>query len=164
MRVSTTTALCDWVKQKNIVWDVCATLHVPEAMRVVERGWTADWLSSLLSRYFNQLDRRIFKAAHRNREVRLHRWVTLEHSDGVGWHAHVLLQTPTIIDQAALITLAGDIWHRRYAQYATAQFKSRLCVVEAVNGNFFYYANKSAHDTSDHSKGILDLRNIHLPK
>jgi hypothetical protein len=164
MRVSTTTALCDWVQNAGVKWDVCATLHVPEAMRTARKGWAADWLSSQLSRYFNQFDRRIFKSAHRNHGARVYRWVTLESSDGVGWHAHALLQTPTNMPQAKFISLADKLWHKHCARHSAAHFQSRLSVIAPLTGNFSYYTVKSVHDGADHSKGILDLRNIHLPK
>ena len=164
MGVSASTVLGDWVQNAGVKWDVCATLHVPEAKRKAEQGWTADWLSNELRLYFNKLDRRIFKSAHRNHGARVHRFITLEKSEGVGWHAHALLQTPAGTGQTAFISLAEHLWHGLQAQYAAAHFQSRLSVIEPITGNFSYYAIKSVHDGADNSKGVLDLRNIHLPR
>ena len=163
MRVSNTTALCDWVQNAGVKWDVCATLHVPEAKRKAAQGWTADWLSGELRHYFNQLDRDIFKSAHRNHGARVYRFITLENSDGVGWHAHAMLRTPASIQQAAFISLADQLWQAQQARYASAHFQSRLSLIEPLRGNFAYYMIKSVHDGADNSKGVLDLRNIHLP-
>ena len=163
MGVSANTVLSDWVQNTGVKWDVCATLHVPEAKRKAAQGWTADWLSDELRHYFNQLDRRVFKSAHRNHGARVYRWVTLENSDGVGWHAHALLRTPVGMQQAAFISLTDQLWRAQLARYAAAYFQSRLSVIEPLRGNFAYYMIKSVHDGADDSRGVLDLRNIHLP-
>jgi hypothetical protein len=162
MGVSATTVLSDWVQNTGVKWDVCATLHVPEAKRIAAQGWTADWLSDELRHYFNQLDRDIFKSAHRNHGARVYRFITLENSEGVGWHAHALLRTPVGMQQAAFISLADQLWQAQQARYAAAHFQLRLSVIEPLRGNFAYYMIKSVHDGSDNSKGVLDLQNIHL--
>ena len=162
-RETTSSSMFDWVKQRGVTWDVCATLHVPISIRAAERGWSAEWLSKQLGRYFNKLDRRVLKSAHRNHDARLSRWVTLETCDGVGWHAHVALQTPSGMDQASFITLVEKTWRQQYQRHTNKKFLERLCLVEPILGEFFYYSIKSVHDADDLSKGILDLENIHLP-
>jgi len=163
MGVSANTVLSDWIKNTGVKWDVCATLHVPEAKRKAAQGWTADWLSDELRHYFNKLDRRIFKSAHRYHGARVNRFITLENSEGVGWHAHALLRTAVGMQQAAFISLADQLWHAQQERYATACFQSRLSAIEPLHGNFAYYMIKSVHGGSDNSEGVLDLRNIHLP-
>lgn len=163
MGISANTVLNDWVQSTGVKWDVCATLHVPDKKRKAQQGWSADWLSDELRHYFNQLDRNIFKSAHRNHGARVNRFITLENSEGVGWHAHALLRTPVGMQQAAFISLADQLWQAQQARYAAAHFQSRLSVIEPLHGNFAYYMIKSVHDGSDNSKGVLDLRNIHLP-
>lgn len=163
MGVSTNTVLSDWIKNAGVKWDVCATLHVAEANRKVAQGWTADWLSNELRYYFNRLDRRIFKSAHRYHGARVNRFVTLENSEGVGWHAHALLRTPAGIQQAAFIALADQLWQEQQARYAAAHFQPRLSLIEPLSGKFSYYMVKSVHDGSNLNKGVLDLANIHLP-
>lgn len=162
MGLSANTAICDWVQNTGIKWDVCATLHVPEAKRKAAQGWTADWLSKELRHYFNQLDRQVFKSAHCRQGVRINRFITLEHSEGVGWHAHALLRTPAGIQQASFIALADQLWEAQQARYAAAHFQPRLSVIEPLHGNFAYYMIKSVHDGADNSRGVLDLQNIHL--
>lgn len=163
MGISANTVLAHWAQNAGVKWDVCATLHVAEAKRKAQQGWTADWLSAELRHYFNQLDRRIFKSAHRRHGTRVNRFITLENSDGVGWHAHTLLQTPEGMQQAAFIALADQLWQAQQARYAAAHFQSRLSVIEPLHGNFAYYMIKSVHDGADNSTGVLDLGNIHLP-
>jgi len=163
MGVSANTVLIDWINNTGVKWDVCATLHVPEAKRKAAQGWTADWLSKELRHYFNQLDREIFKSAHRRRGARINRFITLEYSEGVGWHAHALLRTPVCMQQAAFISLADQLWQAQQARYAAAHFQSRLSLIEPLQGNFAFYMIKSVHDGADNSRGVLDLRNIHLP-
>jgi hypothetical protein len=162
MAVSSNTVLSDWIKNTGVKWDVCATLHVPAAKRKAEQGWTADWLSNELRHYFNRLDRRIFKSAHRYHGARVKRFITLENGGGVGWHAHALLRTPAGVLQAEFIALADQLWHEQQARYAAAHFQSRLSLIEPVTGNFAYYMIKSVHNGSNLNRGVLDLENIHL--
>jgi hypothetical protein len=162
MGVSANTVLADWAQNTGVKWDICATLHVAEAKRKAAQGWTADWLSAELRHYFNRLDRHIFKSAHRRHGARFNRLITLELSEGVGWHAHALLQTPEGMQQTAFISLADQLWQAQQGRYAAAHFQSRLSVIEPLHGNFAYYMIKSVHDGADNSRGVLDLRNIHL--
>lgn len=163
MGLSANTVLSDWIKNTGVKWDVCATLHVPEGKRKAEQGWTAGWLSNELRHYFNKLDRRIFKSAHRNHGARVNRFVTLENSEGVGWHGHALLSTPSGMQQAAFVSLADQLWHEQQARYTAAHFQSRLSLIEPVTGNFAYYMIKSVHNGSNLKRCALDLENIHLP-
>ena len=164
MRISTTTALCDWIKPYRKRLDVCATLHVPNAMRVAEKGWTSAWLSKQLTTYLKNLDRHFLKAASRNHDARIVRWVTLEQSERVGWHAHIALETPTGVDQSAFIKVADLLWRRHVGQHANQRFNQHLSLIELVTGDFFFYTIKNVHDEDDLDRGVLDLNNIHLPK
>jgi hypothetical protein len=157
-------AYIKWVKQYRDTLDVCATLHTPIAMKAAENGWDSDFLQKQLWRYFNNLDRRVFKAAHRNRAVRLYRWVTLEKSETVGWHAHISISTPDNFTQAEFIDLAKTLWLKQIARYTNPKFKSRLSVIEPIEGEFFRYSVKSIRGTKEDSNGVLDLENIHLPR
>jgi len=164
MGVSITTALCDWVKPYRKTLTVCATLHVPSAMRVVQNGGSAQWLSKQLTAYLKNLDRRVLKAASRNHGARIVRWVTLEHSEKVGWHAHIAFETPAEMDQSTFITTADLLWRKHVGQYASQRFNKYLSQVEPVTGNFLFYTIKNVYDQDDFSRGVLDLPNIHLPK
>lgn len=164
MGVSITTALCDWVKPYRKTLTVCATLHVPSAMRVVQKGWTAEWLSKQLTAYLKNLDRHVLKAASRNHGERIVRWVTLEHSSTVGWHAHIAFEPPAGLDQSTFIKTADLLWRKHVGQYANARFNKHLSLVEPVTGNFFFYSIKNVYDQEDFSRGVLDLPNIHLPR
>lgn len=157
-------AYVSWAKQYGDTLDVCATLHVPVAMKVVENGWTSEWLSKQLRRYFNCLDRHVFKAANRNRGIRHYRWVALEYSDNVGWHAHVAISTPPSHTQVQFIDLAKSVWLQQIERYVNPKFKLHLAVIEPIEGEFFRYSVKSIRDTLENSRGILDLDNIHLPR
>lgn len=164
MPVSITTALCDWVKPYRKRLDICANLHVPNAMRVAEKGWTSAWLSNHIRTYLKNLDRRVLKAASRNRGARIVRWVALEHSENVGWHAHIAFETPTGLDKREFIKLADFLWRKHIERYTNPRFTRHLSLIEPITGNFFFYTIKSVHDEDDFDKGVLDLDNIHLPK
>jgi len=157
-------AYLNWVNEYGDRLDVCATLHTPNAMKVVENGWTSEWLQKQLRRYFNNLDRCVFKAAHRNRSRRLTRWVTLENSTTVGWHAHMALSTPKNYAQAEFIKLAETLWLKQIERYTNPRFRARLSLIEPREGEFFRYTVKSIRGTREDSRGILDLENIYLPR
>ena len=55
-------------------------------------------LSQQLTHCFNQLDRQVYKSAHRYHDVRVPRFVALERTDEIGRHAHVLIATPARLD------------------------------------------------------------------
>ncbi|MEJ1938745.1 hypothetical protein WDZ92_51775, partial [Nostoc sp. NIES-2111] len=91
-----------WVNAQGIQWDIAACWHLP----VCDIGSDIDdveiRVGKKLRRYFNTLDRHIFKAKHK-RGFRVRRFITLEHAAGVGWHVHGVLETPQHVEQATLI-------------------------------------------------------------
>lgn len=155
-------ALKHWLDDAGVKWDICATLHTPKKMRDAEKGYTSDWLADKLREYFNSLDRAVYKAAHRNRGVRLLRYVVLEYEHGVGWHAHIALKTPDSKSSAELIQMADKLWRKKCKQYTDEKFDERLTKIEEIRGRFIDYMNKFVTGEED-SKGLFDDKNTHLP-
>jgi hypothetical protein len=112
-------------------------------------------LSKQLMHCFNQLDRQIFKSAHRNRGVRVPRVVTLEQTDEVGWHAHVLLTTPSHISPANLSQLLRSIWLRQLWGHISKDFMDRLYWAEPISGSYLEYSTKQVG-----GNGVADWMNI----
>jgi hypothetical protein len=154
-------AIKHWLDDTGIKWDICATLHTPKDMRDAEQGYTANWLAKQLRKYFNELDRIVHKAAHRNRGERILRWVVLEYEENVGWHAHIALKTPDGKTSAELIQLADKLWRKKCKRYTSKHFDERLTKIEEIQGRFIEYMNKFVTGEED-SKGLFDDKNTHL--
>lgn len=155
-------ALKHWIDDTGVKWDVCATLHIPKKMREAKCGHTSDGLAKELREYFNALDRAVYKAAHKNRGMRVLRYVVLEYEESVGWHAHIALKTPDGQSSAELIQLADKLWRKKCKQYTNRKFDERLTKIEEIRGRFIDYMNKFVTGEED-SKGLFDDKNTHLP-
>ena len=163
----------EWLLSSRHGWDVGICLHVPNSLRVAENGWDERWLQRRLSRFFNQLDRRIHKAAHRNRGVRVARCVALERTDLVGWHAHAMLATPTGWQHEDFIQLMRKLWHEDLGSYRACRFENQLFWAEPISNNYGSYSTKhcasSAKPIYSQSgisngwvDGMIDLQNTVL--
>ncbi len=131
-------------------------------MREKKCGYTSDGLAKELREYFNALDRAIHKAAHRNRGMRVLRYVVLEYEENVGWHAHIAIKTPDGHSSAELIQLADKLWRKKCAQYKNEKFDERLTKIEEIHGRFIDYMNKFVTGEED-SKGFFCDKTTHLP-
>ena len=158
-----------WLSAHSQTWNIAVTWHVPEPMRAFYNGYNQrwryieDWLSNELRRYLNKVDRHIYKAAHKNRSMRLPRIITLEHADTVGWHAHGLLTNPPHLDEPTTQQILATHWHRHTARFATARFEQRLFWAEPVNGNYLGYITKHTKHLGG-TLGFIDLSNTYLPQ
>lgn len=155
-------AIKHWLDDTGVKWDICATLHTPKKMRDAEKGYTSDWLANKLREYFNALDRAVYKAAHKNRGMRVLRYVVLEYEENVGWHAHIAIKTPDGQSSAELIQLADKLWRKKCVPYTNGKFDEWLTKIEEIRGRFIDYMNKFVTGEED-SKGLFDDKNMHLP-
>lgn len=123
-----------WGKTPEFHWDICATWHIPNAMRERDDGKDDRWHECEMRKYFNAVDRRIYKAAHKNRGQRVCRWMMMERAGGVGWHSHGLMQTPAHMSPQAFIDVLESLWHRHCNGKNVPHFKTYLFVAELVEG------------------------------
>jgi hypothetical protein len=151
-----------WLNAHSQTWNIAVTWHVPYAMRAHYRGYNEDWLTRELRRYLNKVDRHIYKAAHKNRSVRLPRIITLEHTDTVGWHAHGIISNPSHLDEQTTQNILAKHWHKHVARFATERFEKRLFLAEPINSNYLDYITKHTKDLEG-TKGFIDLANTYLP-
>jgi hypothetical protein len=139
--------------------DIAASFLLPrELMSALKRtsvGADDIALSLQLTYLFNQVDRQVFKSAHRNRGVRVPRIVTLERTDEVGWHAHVLVKTPEHFAPERLSLLMQRLWLRQLRWYTSPRFVGRLYWAEHISGSYFEYSTKQVG-----GKGDADWMNI----
>ena len=152
-----------WLDEHAEGLTLCVCWHVPNAMKNYYRGHDAHWLSKELTRYFNNVDRRIFKAAHRNRGERLRRIVTLERDDNVGWHAHALVATAPSRDDQETRQILRDEWIKHTKRFATGKFDKYLFYGEVDRGETLGYITKHTHNNDDDTKGFIDTRNTYIP-
>ena len=159
-----TRELLQWLRGKSNCWNICIALHVPNAMRFYYKGYTADWLSKELTKYFRAVDRRIYKAGHKNRDLRLPRIVVLEEGELVGWHAHILCDCGEGLNEDETISILKKMWAKHTNKFHTGKFEQRLGYFEYDQGNYLKYILKEISDDEQGTKGLLDVKNIFFPK
>lgn len=144
-------AVRDWLGKNGA--DIAATFLVPRALigalKRTAIGADEIALGRQLTHLFNQLDRQVFKSAHRNCKVRVPRIVTLEHTEEVGWHAHVLFTTPSHLSPTALSLLIQRLWLRQVKRYVSLRFEDRLYWAEPISGEYLEYSTKHVGYSGD---------------
>jgi hypothetical protein len=153
-----------WGNAPQFQWDICATWHIPNALREKHGGWDDRWHECKMRKYFNAVDRRIYKAAHKNRGQRVSRWMVMERAGGVGWHSHGLLQTPAHMTHEAFIDELCGLWHRHCGIKNASRFQSYLFEAELVKADFLGYTIKGLSKLNENANGVLDTHNSVLPK
>jgi hypothetical protein len=156
-------AYADWLDEWGDGWDLACSLHVPNSMRAAQAGWGSDWLGRQVGAYFNKIDQRVFNDKYAAKRKRVQRFITYEHADGVGWHAHLLLLTPSHLTPADYIELLRETWRQRVQRFTDDRFDDRLFYCQPIRGRYRGYCLKHAIELGDHtgrpSKGMIDLDN-----
>lgn len=156
-------ALKNWGNAPGFKWDICATWHVPNDIKQRRMDWDDRCQEVEMRKYFNTVDRHIFKAAHKNRGERVWRWVVMEKAGGVGWHSHALLKTPEHLSQQAFLDTLCGLWNKQCGIRSGHRYQSYLYKAELVDGDFLGYTVKDIKLTED-AKGVFDEQNTYLPK
>jgi hypothetical protein len=159
----------DWITSEAGDLDIACCWHVPERVRAADKGWDELWLEKYMRRYLNKLDRRIYKAAHKNRGMRITRFITLEHGAGVGWHAHGLIGTPEHMDQPSMCAAIEQLWRQHTGVYEeNRRFEQRCVWVEPKHADYLGYSLKQSINVTEQPigglRGIVDLHNTYLPQ
>jgi hypothetical protein len=126
--------------------DLAASFLLPRALiaRLNSTQIRADEiaLSKQLTHCFNQLDRQVYKSAHRYHDVRVPRFVALERTDEIGWHAHVLIATPAHLKPSTLSDMVQRLWLRQLREFISPRFADKLYWAEHITGNYLEYSTK----------------------
>jgi len=158
-KVARRKAVCKWVQSNGA--DIAASFLLPKAlMAAINRMQVhADeiTLSQLLTYCFNRLDRRVHKSAHRRHGMRVLRFVALERTDDVGWHAHVLLTTPPHLRPSQLSLMLQRLWLSQLREYVSPKFEDRLYWAEPITGDYLWYSTKQIG-----GRGAADWMNVVL--
>jgi hypothetical protein len=164
-----------WMEAEKIEWNLAISLHASNQLRAAERGFDEYWLQAKLRRYFNELDRKLFRTDYTRRGVRMQRLVALGHTDTVGWHAHVCAVTPKHIGQDKLISAMHLLWlkHMNVKTTSNTAFKDKLFWAQPMTGRYQNYTFNNAADISGINSGThygnaqarsgtLDILNCHF--
>ena len=140
--------------------DFDATLHVPQHIAHLNES---EALRACLRQLFNRLDRYFLGTANRAHGLRIPRFVTLERSNGVGWHAHVSLKVwkdrvGYVIDPVALEKRLRDVWHDITRQPLQGKFSDRIVCFKPTHGGFLSYSLKHTGTFGRH-RGEVDVLN-----
>lgn len=156
-------AIAEWIDNMGENWDIACCWHVPEAMRVAQGGYDAEWLSRQLGAYLNKLRNRIYRHLPRSQRPLLPRFITIEWSEGAGWHAHGLISTPSHLTAEEMMEAAQEVWMQHVGSFARGRFAKRLVWTERREGRYASYMSKQAMELRDYnwngSKGFIDLAN-----
>ena len=160
-------ALDNWEAANGIKWDTAVVLHTSDRMRAAENGWDDIWLQKTVRRYFNAVDRRIFKNEHKRRGVRCARFVTLERNASVGWHCHFITATPPNLIAADFQQILVREWHEIARRYDRGNCQKAVAWIEPITGDYKRYITKHAfhHGTNidaHNDIGAFDSMNTHL--
>lgn len=155
-------ALPKWFYECGIKPTIAVCLHTPQRMRVAQNGYDDIWLERINSVYFNQLDRRIFKSAHRHKNLRLKRFVFMEHTDSVGWHTHFVTETPPAMSIEDTICLMEKLWLKQCRTFAAHNFIDRLFWAEKIETDYLAYSAKHIFNENGSCIGKFDTRNTYI--
>ena len=157
----------EWLANASETWEIAACWHIPNAMKrhysglaitnAFYGGYTDYWFSKQLNRYFKSVDRKIFKAAHKKHKMRLERILTLEYKDGVGWHAHGLLNHAPQLTNEQTAEILEQEWLKHTKQFANKRFEEHLIYLAQDNGTYLGYMTKNIDWLNEHANGYLDL-------
>lgn len=147
-----------WLNSQPFAFDVAVCLHLPNAFRAEQRRWDERSLQIKLRRFFSRLDSQVLKAAHRHRKKRVPRFVVLEHSASVGWHAHAVLSSATSKMTAEQLCMAVKlVWLQELGQHANNGFVTRLAWAEPLRDSYDHYITKQLYGLT--ANGYFDEMN-----
>jgi hypothetical protein len=153
-------ALTKFIHEKKGKFDVGVCLNVPNKMRFIQSGNDDIWLQRHLSVYLNKVDRRIYKAAHKNRGVRTKRVVSLEYTKNTGWHAHMCVETPDGMTNDDLINKLGTVWLKYVSKWKGKRFTDeRLFWADEIKEGYDQYTTKNGTNILN---GNMDWHNTYL--
>jgi hypothetical protein len=150
-----------WVLSNNANWDIAACWHLPLSDIQGDMEQVEINVGKKMRRYFNLLDRRIFKAKYK-RGCRVPRFITLEHAASVGWHVHGILATPAHVTRDLLIDLSKQTWLDCLANTRVGLPKTRLAWCEPIEARYPQYSTKQSFGPLYNAKGTIDILNTYF--
>ncbi|MEK4034883.1 hypothetical protein WOC76_09375 [Methylocystis sp. IM3] len=160
-------ALADDVANWNCTWDIDLALTLPRSHPAAHASSPAP-LVNLLRRYFTAVDARVFPNQSRKHRQQLHRFVVIEHAEGVGWHMHGLVASPSHIDIVATNNILRSQWYQAIGEITDERMDSRRYYWSDIHqDDYIHYCLKHVIQTNnseiDISKGTICWRNTVRP-
>lgn len=161
-----------YVNSLGLNFDISICWHAPNALLWAELGglvdadsvgWSAHWFQKKLKHYLNKLDREVLRSAHRRKHVKIWRLVTLEHAEGVGWHAHALMATPEGHSRSKVMNWAAWMWMAELGDAYQNSFVPYLVQASPSRGKYLSYITKTLGQSDDDKVGTIDLVNTAFP-
>lgn len=131
-----------WLYDQAADFDVAVCLCFPAEMKQVESGYDDRWAQLHISRFFNRIDRRLFKNEHKRKGKRIERLVVLEHAPTVGWHAHIALPCPSGWTSVSFANLLRREWFDEIKRHARGLNIETYCWVKPIEGHYADYTLK----------------------
>lgn len=151
-------AVTNWLDDQSVSFNVAVCLHLPNQFKA-EYGESERTLQKALRRFFEKLDRKVLKSAHRRRKAKVPRFVILEHDDAVGWHMHALLSSSnTGYSTEQLSQIVKLLWLDEFARSTTnLSFEPYMAWAEPVQHGHANYITK--HVFTPKPKALFDDMN-----
>ncbi|MFC3704866.1 hypothetical protein ACFOOL_08865 [Devosia honganensis] len=154
----------NWISNQPYDFDIAASWHLPMSYKAAYRANDHVAFSSCLRKYFNTLDASVFKSAYRRKRVRLPRAIVLEHTDGVGWHAHGVISTQSSnLREEQAIELITSKWHKHLGSFSRGSFSDRLVFAEPRTGPYVEYMTKELSAVDWKHSAKFDYQNSYFP-
>lgn len=167
MRERSRQAVVDWMNSWEADWDLACCWHVSDQLRREQRGYDEVWLQRHLSAYFKKLIIRVFSHMPTKKRPHIARFIALEYSENVGWHAHGVMATPAHMARDEFIAAMRELWLEHAGWNCAENFKQHMCWFEPITGNYQHYTLKQAinlHDDAQQKfRGFIDLENTRRP-
>lgn len=160
-------AVAEWVEGWNADLNVACCWHASSDVRNEQRGHSDAWLQGQLSIYFKSLLALLYKDIPVRKRPELARLITLEHTDGVGWHAHGLLSKPSHLSFEQFSEVLRATWKNQIGIGEADLLGDRAFWCEELQAGYLRYILKSACDKDGlrygELKGTVDLKNTRRP-
>ena len=153
-----------WLNQYDLWWNLAVCIHVPKAMRIIEKGYDDRWLQVQIRHCLNIFDRLAFKSAYTKHGFRSFRLVTLEWKQGVGWHAHIAMVVPMHLSHEEAAQLLEHAWKKHTKRYKNRGFEDRMFWAEELRTEYSSYCIKNIPSwNTENYRGFFDEENSNLP-
>lgn len=166
-RSNATEAIVEWVNSWDTALDVACCWHAAKHIRNQQRGNSETWFQNQLTTYFKAVLAVVYKNIPDRKRPTIARFITLEHTDGVGWHAHGLLSKPAHMSLEEFSKVLREAWGKQMEHCEHDALGGRIFWCEERSSGYLSYILKSASEKDGlrfgELKGLIDLKNTRRP-
>lgn len=166
-RQNATEATVDWINGWDVELDVACCWHAATAVRNQQGGNSDAWLQKELATYFRSILAAVYGDIPERKRPNLPRFITLEHTAGVGWHAHGLIARPSHLSLEQFSAVLRDVWQQQMGDCENDVLGERIFWCEQRDSGYLRYILKSVNDKDGlrygELRGLIDWRNTRRP-